>query len=449
MVAEDLFESALEERFDEFAPLAARMRPRTLDDFVGQDHVVGEGGPLRSLIEADRLSSIILWGPPGTGKTTLASIVAKATKSRFSQLSAVSSGVADVRKVLKEAREALAGRGAKTILFIDEIHRFNKSQQDALLQAVENNWVILIGATTENPFFEVNSPLISRSLLFRLNPLTPEEVRKIVERALEDPKQGIGSSSVKVEPDAVEHIVDRAGGDARFALNAIEVCVAVATAKGEEKVTVDVAEEALQRRVVRYDKGGDQHYDVISAFIKSMRGSDPDASVWWLAQMIESGEDPRFIARRMVVFASEDVGNADPMALVVAVSAFHALEFVGLPEAQLNLSQAAIYLATAPKSNASMSAISSAFRKLQEVGTGEVPEHLRDSHYAGAKKLGHGKGYRYPHAFEGAFVDQQYLPDHLAGEVFYQPSDRGVEKEIAERLQGWRSKGKTPKKPRP
>jgi putative ATPase len=449
MVPEDLFESALEERFDEFAPLAARMRPRTLDEFVGQDHIVGEGGPLRSLIEADRLSSIILWGPPGTGKTTLASIVAKATKSRFAQLSAVSSGVADVRKVLKDSRETLAGTGAKTILFIDEIHRFNKSQQDALLQAVENNWVILIGATTENPFFEVNSPLISRSLLFRLNPLTPEQVHVIADRALEDPKRGLGGSSVKVEPDAVDHIVDRAGGDARFALNAIEVCVAVATAKGDEKVTVEVAEEALQRRVVRYDKGGDQHYDVISAFIKSMRGSDPDAAVWWLAQMIESGEDPRFIARRMVVFASEDVGNADPMALVVAVSAFHALEFVGLPEAQLNLSQTAIYLATAPKSNASMSAIGAAFRKLQEVGAGEVPEHLRDASYPGAKKLGHGKSYRYPHAFEGAFVDQQYLPDHLAGEIFYEPTDRGTEKEIAERLRGWRSKGKAAKKPRP
>jgi len=452
-VAEDLFESALEERFDEFAPLAARMRPKILDEFVGQDHIVGKGGPLRSLIEADRLTSVILWGPPGTGKTTLASIVATATKSRFVQLSAVSSGVADVRKVLKESKESLGATGRKTILFIDEIHRFNKSQQDALLQAVENSWVTLIGATTENPFFEVNSPLISRSLLFRLNPLGAEEIGTIVDRAIKEPKRGLGASGISVEPDAVAHIVDRAGGDARFALNALEVSVAVATARGDETVTTATAEEALQRRVVRYDKGGDQHYDVISAFIKSMRGSDPDASVWWLAQMLEAGEDPRFIARRMVIFASEDVGNADPMGLVVAVSAFHALEFVGLPEAQLNLSQAVIYLATAPKSNASTTAIAKASRTLQERGVGEVPKHLRDAHYPGAKKLGHGEGYRYPHSFEGGWVEKQYLPDDVSEETFYLPTDRGYEKEISELMKSRRppasGNSKKTRKPRP
>ena len=453
-MAEDLFESALEDRFDEFAPLAARMRPRTLDEFVGQDHIVGKGGPLRSLIEADRLTSVILWGPPGTGKTTLASIVATATKSRFVQLSAVSSGVADVRKVLKESRESLGATGRKTILFIDEIHRFNKSQQDALLQAVENSWVTLIGATTENPFFEVNSPLISRSLLFRLNPLGAEEIGTIVDRAIKEPKRGLGASGISVETDAVAHIVDRAGGDARFALNALEVSVAVATARGDDTVKTATAEEALQRRVVRYDKGGDQHYDVISAFIKSMRGSDPDAAVWWLAQMLEAGEDPRFIARRMVIFASEDVGNADPMGLVVAVSAFHALEFVGLPEAQLNLSQAVIYLATAPKSNASTTAIAKASRTLQERGVGEVPKHLRDAHYPGAKKLGHGEGYRYPHSFEGGWVEQQYLPDNVSEETFYLPTDRGYEKEISDLMKSRQPPAsgnakKTTRKPRP
>ena len=453
MVAEDLFESALEERFDEFAPLAARMRPKTLDEFVGQDHIVGKGGPLRSLIEADRLTSVILWGPPGTGKTTLASIVATATKSRFVQLSAVSSGVADVRKVLKESKESLGATGRKTILFIDEIHRFNKSQQDALLQAVENSWVTLIGATTENPFFEVNSPLISRSLLFRLNPLGAEEIGTIVDRAIKEPKRGLGASGISVEPDAVAHIVDRAGGDARFALNALEVSVAVATARGDDTVKTATAEEALQRRVVRYDKGGDQHYDVISAFIKSLRGSDPDAAVWWLAQMLEAGEDPRFIARRMVIFASEDVGNADPMGLVVAVSAFHALEFVGLPEAQLNLSQAVLYLATAPKSNASTTAITKASRTLQERGVGEVPKHLRDAHYPGAKKLGHGEGYRYPHSFDGGWVEQQYLPDNVSEETFYLPTDRGYEKEISELMKSRRPPAsgnvKKTRKPRP
>lgn len=421
----NLFDHAREERFDEFAPLAARMRPRVLDEFVGQTHIVGAGGPLRSLIETDRLSSIILWGPPGTGKTSLGMIVARATKSRFVQLSAVSSGVADVRKTIAEAKDALGMTGTKTILFIDEIHRFNKSQQDALLQAVENNWVILIGATTENPFFEVNSPLLSRSFLFRLQPLTREEVSAIAEAALADELRGLGKSDVKFNPEALNFIVDRAGGDARFALNAIEVCVAVATAAGSAEVTSELAEDALQRRMVRYDKGGDEHYDVISAFIKSMRGSDPDAAVWWLARMLDAGEDPRFIARRMVIFASEDIGNADPIALVVAVSAFQALEFVGLPEAQLNLSQAAIYLAVAPKSNASMIAISRAGKDLAEIGPGEVPVHLRQSE---------GQGYLYPHSYPGAWVKQAYRPDHVAERVYYEPTDRGTEREIAERL---------------
>ena len=432
MMAKSLFESALEERFDEFAPLAARMRPRTLDDFVGQQHVVGPSAPLRALIEADALGSMILWGPAGTGKTSLAGIVAGVTGARFVSLSAVNAAVADLRKAIGEAKEALGATGRRTILFIDEVHRFNKSQQDALLPAVESGHVILIGATTENPFFEINSPLISRSQLFRLEPLTQDEIQAILERALTD-KKGLGKSGITAEPEALSHIVQRAGGDARWALNALELAAAAAISSGEKTITAEKAESALQSPVVRYDRSGDVHYDVISAFIKSMRGSDPDAALWWLARMIEGGEDPRFIARRMVIFASEDVGNADPMALVVAVSAFHALEFVGLPEAALNLSQAVTYLATAEKSNASTVAIGRAIADVKSGIQGEVPPHLRDSHYPGARKLGHGKGYQYPHDHPGGWVDQEYLPEELKGRRYYEPTDRGVEKDISER----------------
>jgi putative ATPase len=436
-MADDLFSQALEDRFDEFAPLAARMRPRNLDEVVGQAHVVGPGGPLRSLIESDRLTSMILWGPPGTGKTSLATLVANVTKARYVQLSATNATVAEVRKVVAAAKEALA-TGQRTILFIDEIHRFNKAQQDALLPAVENRWVVLIGATTENPFFEVNSPLLSRSLLFRLEQLSPDDIRTIVGRALTDERRGLARSGVTVDPQVVDMLAERSGGDARHALNGLEVVVAAALAAGEDAVTAERAEEALGRQILRYDREGDNHYDVVSAFIKSMRGSDPDAAVWWLARMIESGEDPRFIARRMVIFASEDVGNADPMALVVAVSAFQALEFVGLPEAGLNLSQAATYLASAPKSNASTVAIGRATEDVRRHPSASVPAHLRDAHYKGAAKLGHGKGYRYPHSYPGGWVEQQYLPDELQGRRYYEPTDRGTEREIGERLRGFR-----------
>jgi putative ATPase len=418
---------------DASAPLAARMRPRSLDEFVGQAHIVGLGSPLRSLIETDRLSSVILWGPPGTGKTSLAGIIALATRAHYIEITAVSAGVADVRKAIDQGRQMLKA-GRRTILFIDEIHRFNKSQQDALLKAVESGWVILIGATTENPFFEVNSPLMSRSLLFRLESLTPEQVRSVMDRALADAGRGLGGSGVRFDEDALAHIVDLAGGDARFALNALEVCVAAATAAGGEVVHAADVEAALQRRVLRYDKSGDMHYDVISAFIKSMRGSDPDAAVFWLTQMLEAGEDAEFIARRMVIFASEDVGNADPMALVVAVAAFDALRVVGLPEAALNLSQAATYLASALKSNASTVALGRARADLADEGAQAVPLHLREAGYPGAKRMGHGKGYKYPHDDPRGWVEQDYLPQRMPGQPYYEPTDRGVEADIRRRL---------------
>ncbi|MFN2464563.1 MAG: replication-associated recombination protein A [Candidatus Dormibacteria bacterium] len=425
--------------FSASAPLAARMRPRTLDELVGQQAVVGPGSPLRSLIEDDRLSSVILWGPAGTGKTSLAGVIAGATSAAYVEVSAVSSGVADVRRAIAGATDLRQATGRRTILFIDEIHRFNKSQQDSLLKAVESGVVTLIGATTENPFFEVNSPLLSRSLLFRLESLGPEDVLELLRRAIAD-ERGL-REQLEVEPGALDHIVDRAGGDARFALNALEMCVSTVLAGGGQRLTVEDAQAALRQPVLRYDKAGDVHYDVVSAFIKSMRGTDPDAAVFWLAQMIESGEDPEFVARRMVIFASEDVGNADPRALMLAVSAFEALRFVGLPEAMLNLSQAAIYLACAPKSNASTLAISRAREELQRRGAQPVPAHLRDSHYPGARKLGHGDGYRYPHDAPGGWVDQQYLPDRLREARFYTPTDRGLEAQIGQRLARVRGQG--------
>jgi putative ATPase len=421
---------------DAAAPLAARMRPRSLDELVGQEQVVGPGSPLRSLIEDDRLSSVIFWGPAGTGKTSLAGIIARATAAAYVEVSAVSSGVADVRRAIAGADELKRATGRRTILFIDEIHRFNKSQQDTLLKAVESGVVTLIGATTENPFFEVNSPLLSRSLLFRLESLTLGQVGELLRRAVAD-ERGLGGGVV-VDDDALAHIVDRAGGDARFALNALEMCATTVASAGRDRVTIEDAQAALRQPVLRYDKAGDVHYDVISAFIKSMRGTDPDAAVFWLAQMLESGEDPEFIARRMVIFASEDIGNADPRALMLAVSAFDALRVVGLPEAMLNLSQAAIYLASAPKSNASMMAISRAREELMRHGAQAVPAHLRDAHYPGSKRLGHGDGYRYPHDYEGGWVDQQYLPDRLRDARFYEPRDTGLERQIGERLRALR-----------
>jgi putative ATPase len=433
----DLFDHSLESRFDEYAPLAARMRPRTVDEIVGQDHILGEGHALRALIEAGDLSSIVLWGPAGSGKTTLAHVVARATEAHLEPMSAVSAGVADVRKHIAAAKERLAQQGHRTVLFLDEIHRFNKAQQDALLPAVENGWIVLVGATTENPSFEINTPLMSRSLLFRLEALNDAAVGTILRRALADEERGIGSLKLEIADEALEHLAGGAGGDARAALNALEAAALMAAGSG--KIDLAAAEEALQRRALPYDKGGDWHYDVISAFIKSMRGSDPDAAVYWMARMLDAGEDPRFIARRMVIFASEDVGNADPIALQVAVAAHHALEFVGLPEARLNLSQAAGYLALAPKSNASATAIWKAEEDVKTDGPLPVPAHLRDSHSPASRSTGAGRGYEYPHA-HGGWTHQSYLPEEVAGRSYF-TAIAGREKELAERLERIKREG--------
>lgn len=432
----DLFENALEERFDQYAPLAARMRPRTLDEVIGQHHILGPRRALRALIESGDLSSIVLWGPAGSGKTTLAHVVSQATKAHFEPMSAVSAGVADVRKAIATAKDRLAQQGRRTVLFLDEIHRFNKSQQDALLPAVENGWIVLVGATTENPSFEVNSPLMSRSLLFRLEALEEADVLSILQRALADQERGLGKLGMGAVDDALAHIARGTGGDARAALNALEAAALISGSTGAIDVTA--AEEALQRRALPYDKGGDWHYDTISAFIKSMRGSDPDAAVYWMASMLDAGEDPRFIARRMVIFASEDVGNADPAALQVAVAAHHALEFVGLPEAKLNLAQAAIYQALAPKSKASALAIWAAEEEVQADGPLPVPSHLRDSHAAASRSLGAGLGYENPHA-HGGYVAQQYLPDAKVERIYYQ-AVTGKELELARALEEKRAR---------
>ena len=413
----DLFENALEDRFAEYAPLAARMRPRTVDEVVGQRHLLGPRRALRILIESGGLSSIVLWGPAGSGKTTLANVIANSSSAHFELMSAVTSGVADVRKVIEAARERLGASGAKTLLFLDEIHRFNKSQQDALLPSVENGWIVLVGATTENPSFEVNSPLMSRSTLFRLEALETDDLLALMNRALEDSDKGLGRMEVEADPDALSHIAEGAGGDARVALNALEAAALMAVSK-TGRIDLEAAEEALQRRALPYDKGGDWHYDVISAFIKSMRGSDPDAAVYWMTRMLDAGEDPRFIARRMVILASEDIGNADPTALTVAVAAHHALEFVGLPEARLNLAQAAAYLALAPKSNASALALWGAEEDVRASGPLRVPAHLRDSHSRASRSTGAGKGYLYPHD-HGGWVEQQYLPEELRNRRYY------------------------------
>jgi putative ATPase len=430
----DLFESSLEERFDEYAPLAARLRPRTLDEIVGQRHVLGEGRALRTLIASGDISSVVLWGPAGTGKTTLAHVIARSTDAVFEPMSAVSSGVADVRKTIEAAKDRLGQQGKRTVLFLDEIHRFNKAQQDALLPAVENGWVILVGATTENPSFEINSPLMSRSLLFRLESLSEEDLLALMKRALDMETRGLGHLGLKADAEALKHIAQGAGGDARGALNALEAAAAVAQSQAPGRagglITVAMVEET--RRALPYDKGADWHYDVISAFIKSMRGSDPDAAVYWMARMLDAGEDPRFIARRMVIFASEDVGNADPTALQVAVAAHHALEFVGLPEARLNLSQAATYLALAPKSNASALAIWKAEEDVKADGPLPVPPHIRDSHSPASRSIGAGKGYEYPHA-HGGYVRQRYLPDEVEERTYFEPI-RGREAELAERI---------------
>ncbi|MFN2525073.1 MAG: replication-associated recombination protein A [Actinomycetota bacterium] len=432
----DLFEHALEERFDQYAPLAARMRPRTVDEVVGQGHLLGPGKALRALIESGEITSIILWGPAGSGKTTLAHVIANATDAHFEPLSAVSAGVADVRKVIQQARDRLAEQARRTVLFLDEIHRFNKAQQDALLPAVENGWIVLVGATTENPSFEVNSPLMSRSTLFRLEALGEQDLRTLLDRALADAERGLAQSNVEVEDEALDHIADAAGGDARTALNALETASLIAATAGN-RIDLGVAEEALQRRALPYDKAGDWHYDTISAFIKSMRDSDPDAAVYWMTRMLDAGEDPRFIARRMVILASEDIGNADPTALQVAVSAFQALEFVGLPEAKLNLAQAAVYLALAPKSNASAVALWSAEADVAAGGPLPVPDHLRDSHAVASRMTGAGKGYKYAHQ-HGGYVDQQHLPDRLKDQRYFR-AIAGAEKDLERALNARRA----------
>jgi putative ATPase len=414
----DLFSDAAERRMADVAPLAMRLRPTTVDEFVGQEQVLGQGSALRLAIAEDRVGSMILYGPPGSGKTTLARIVAHTTGAHFEALSAVSATVKDVREVLASARERLGAEGRRTILFLDEIHRFNKAQQDALLPAVEEGLVTLIGATTENPYFEVNSALLSRTQIYELEPLSEQELETVVDR-------GAAELGVEMPPDLVPLVARRAGGDARNALNILELATQTARAEGQS-LSAEQIEDAARKRPLVYDKGGDAHYDFVSAFIKSMRGSDPDASVYYLAAMLEGGEDPRFIARRMIVLASEDIGNADPRALLVAVAAAQAVEHVGLPEARLNLSQAAIYLARAPKSNASYIAISEAGADVREHGHVRPPDELRDAHYHGAKKLGRGQGYIYPHTDPAGF-DVDYLPEQLRGRTYYRPSGSGEE----------------------
>ncbi len=433
----DLFESGRQQQLKKNAPLAVRMRPRTLDEFVGQEHIAGPGKLLRRAIEADQLSSVIFYGPPGSGKTTLARVIANTTRAFFEQINAVTSGVAEIRNVINGARDRLGMYGQKTILFIDEIHRFNKSQQDALLPAVEDGTIVLIGATTENPYFEVNAPLLSRSRVFRFENLADEDVKNLILAALRDEERGLGGYTVALHDAALAHIVNVANGDARTALNAVELAVVTTPLDGEGKrvITREVAEESIQKRAVRYDKAGDNHYDVISAFIKSLRGSDPDAALHWLARMIYAGEDPRFIARRLVVHAAEDVGMADPQALLVAMAAAQALEYIGMPEARLPLAEATVYIATAPKSNAMIKGIDGALADIENKTLGPVPLHLRDTHYKGAAKLGHGRDYKYPHHSAGNYVEQQYLPDELVGTVYYKPTENGWEKNVRERME--------------
>ena len=432
----DLFEFFKENTAKNESPLAARLRPTTLDEVVGQEHIVGKGTLLYRAIKADKLSSIIFYGPPGTGKTTLAKVIANTTSAEFKQLNATVAGKKDMEEVVNDAKNALSMYGKRTILFIDEIHRFNKGQQDYLLPFVEDGTVILIGATTENPYFEVNGALISRSIIFELKPLTKENVKEILKRAVFDKEKGMGAYDAAIDEDALEFLSDLSNGDARAALNAIELAI-LTTERSEDgkiHITIDVASECIQKRRTYYDKNGDNHYDTVSAFIKSMRGSDPDAAVFYLAKMLYAGESVTFIARRMMICASEDVGNADPQALQVAVAASLAVERVGMPEAQIILSQAAAYIATAPKSNASCVAIEEAMRADNNTKNVNIPIHLKDAHYKGAAKLGHGVDYKYAHDYKNHYVKQQYLPYELEGEEFYHISDMGYEAKIKEHM---------------
>jgi putative ATPase len=434
---QDLFPEELEKPAAPDAPLATRMRPRTLDEVVGQRHILGPGKLLRRAIEADRISSIILYGPPGVGKTSLAYVIAASTQSRFERLSGVEGSVADIRRVVAQAANRLQNTGQKTILFIDEIHRFNKAQQDVLLPDVESGLLRLIGATTHNPFFYVNSPLVSRSQIFQLEPLLTEDLLTLIKQALTDKERGLGELRLRVDDEAAAHLAKVSDGDARKCLNALEIAVRTTPPNqtGLVHITLSAAEESIQRKAVVYDADGDAHYDTISAFIKSLRGSDPDAALYWLAKMLYAGEDIRFIARRLIICASEDVGMADSNALVVAVAAQQAVEFVGLPEAQLVLAHATVYVATAPKSNRCTVAIGKAAAEVREGRTLAVPKHLRDTHYKAAKKLGHGEGYKYGHDYEGAYVPQAYLPE---GRIYYEPSENGMERRVKERLDYWR-----------
>lgn len=452
MARDDLFSQPVESRPDEAVPapapspespvrnrpLAARMRPRNLEEYTGQSHILGPGQLLRRAIEADRIQSLIFYGPPGTGKTSLAQIIAQRTKSKFERLSGVESNVADMRRVLAAAANRLENTGAATILFIDEIHRFNKAQQDVLLPDVESGVIKLIGATTHNPFFFVNSPLVSRSQIFELRPLSEDDLLGLMRRALRDEERGLGYLKPAAEEAALAHLAKVADGDARKALNSLEIAALTTApdADGVVRITLAVAEQSIQKKAVVYDGDGDAHYDTISAFIKSMRGSDPDAALYWLAKMIHAGEDPRFIARRIVICAAEDVGLADPMALVLANAALAASEFVGWPEARIPLAEATIYIATAHKSNSAITAVDAALEDVRSGRTVAVPEHLRDAHYSGAKRLGHGAGYQYAHSGEGHFVAQDYLG---ANKRFYEPTEQGVEKKIKERLEKWRA----------
>ena len=436
----NLFDHRSQQQLQGKAPLAARMRPRSFDEYIGQDHIIGAGSVLRRSIEADRLPSIILWGPPGAGKTTLASLIANLTRSHFEQISGVASGVADLRRVAAEARQRLGMSAQSTILFVDEIHRFNKAQQDVILPYVEDGTLVLIGATTENPSFEVVSPLLSRARVFALEALTDEQVKRIVKTAAADAERGLGALQPRLDEHALNALVNLANGDARTALNALELAVSAAApdADGIRRISLAMVEDAMQRRSLRYDKAGDLHYDTISAFIKSVRASDPDAAVYWLARMLEAGEDPLFIARRLVILASEDIGMADPHGLVVAVAAQQAVHFIGLPEGRIPLAEATVYLATAPKSNKSYMALNEAMRDVQRTRNEPVPLHLRNAVTGLMKDMGYGAGYKYAHDYEGAYTPTQNLPASLTDRRYYRPGNQGYEARVQERMRRWR-----------
>ena len=430
----DLFDFMRNENMEKDSPLASRLRPTTLDEVVGQEHIIGKDKLLYRAIKADKLSSIIFYGPPGTGKTTLAKVIANTTSAEFTQINATVTGKKDMEEVVEKAKQTMGMYGRKTILFVDEIHRFNKGQQDYLLPFVEDGTLILIGATTENPYFEVNGALISRSIVFELNPLSTDNIKQLILRAVDDKEKGMGAFNARIDDDAADFLAEISNGDARTALNAIELGI-LTTDKSEDgtiHITMEVAEQCIQKRAVRYDKSGDNHYDTVSAFIKSMRGSDPDAALYYLAKMLYAGESVEFIARRIMISAAEDVGMADPNALTVAVSAANAVHQIGMPEAKIILAEAVVYMATAPKSNASYMGLEKAMSAVQNTKISGIPVHLMDAHYKGAAKLGHGDGYKYAHDYENHYVNQQYLPDELVNEVFYNPGDLGYEVKVKE-----------------